>query len=101
LNAATVGAAALRINRPTPSEALPIVRSQTKRTNQSPVAPDYVVFESVRIVRDDDLVVLCEIRGRPVWIARRHVLNQALPPKGGLGRVAIPRWLATSSDPAA
>ena len=70
----------------------------SKRTNQSPVPPDSVVFESVRILRDDDLVVLCEIRGRPVWIARRHVLNRPLPPKGELGRVTIPRWLASDYD---
>ena len=74
------------------------MRSQTKRTDQSPVLPDYVAFENVRVLRDDDLVVLCEIRGRPVWVARRYVLNQALPPTGGLGRVTIPRWLASDYD---
>ena len=74
------------------------MRSLHKRKNQSPVPPDGVVFESVRILRDDDLVVLCEIRGRPVWVARRYVLNQPLPPTGGLGRVTIPRWLASDYD---
>src|SRR5216117_179006 len=64
----------------------------------SPRSLPITSFSRVRIVRNEDLVVLCEIRARPVWIARRHVLNQALPPKAGLRRVAIPRWLASDYD---